>query len=116
MSYDGHGGYDFAVPIGTPVYASDIGIVEAEPDAGNAEGLHCPSSGVACLKEGRMRIRHPYGLSSWSQHLSRQVGGLKVGDRVLKGALIGYSGKTSAANIGPHLHYEVRMDDGSVEL
>jgi len=42
-------------------------------------------------------------------HLSKFAKGLKAGNRVKKGELIGYVGSTGMST-GPHLHYEIRIN------
>jgi murein DD-endopeptidase MepM/ murein hydrolase activator NlpD len=106
LTYDGHPGCDYPVPFETPVYAAASGTIKE---------IQCPTNGSACTDYGRIRIDHGNGYTSWYLHLSSQVGGLAVTDTVEKGDLIGYSGDTipSPYNVGYHLHFEVRKEDGS---
>lgn len=88
-----HVGHDWAVEIGTKVYASEYGIVE--------KSYYSASYGYNVL------INHGNGYKTRYAHLKK----LKVyaGEKVGKGDLIGLSGNTGEST-GPHLHYEVIKD------
>lgn len=86
-----HQGVDFAAPLGTPVLAAGDGVVvEARSWAGYGNWL---------------RIRHGGGWETGYAHLAAYVSGLKAGDAVRQGEVVGYVGQTGFAT-GPHLHYE----------
>ena len=53
-------------------------------------------------------VKHDGGITTRFGHLSRFE--VQVGDRLEKGAVIGYVG-SSGRSTGPHLHYEVRLND-----
>ncbi len=88
-----HRGQDFAVNIGTPVYAPADGVVEVTRASNQGSGNF-------------LRLQHAYGFSSSYSHLQKFA--VKSGDFVQKGDLIAYSGNTGLSS-GPHLHYEVRF-------
>jgi murein DD-endopeptidase MepM/ murein hydrolase activator NlpD len=56
-------------------------------------------------------IEHGQGLTTRYGHLSRF--GVRSGQKVAKGEIIGYVG-TTGRSTGPHLHYEVRLNDRPV--
>lgn len=87
-----HTGQDFAVPVGTPVWAAGTGTVVA---AGCGDGFG-----------NQIVIRHACGYYTQYAHLSRLD--VVPGDRVRTGDLIGLSGSTGNST-GPHLHFEVRV-------
>jgi murein DD-endopeptidase MepM/ murein hydrolase activator NlpD len=89
-----HAGTDFAAPSGTPVMAASDGRVKF---AGWQNGY-----GNFVLIEHRGGYVTGYG------HLKGFAKGLKAGQRVSQGDVIGYVGSTGWAT-GPHLHYEVRI-------
>jgi murein DD-endopeptidase MepM/ murein hydrolase activator NlpD len=86
-----HRGVDYAAPIGTPVKASGAGRVSFVGQKGGY--------GNVIEIEHANRVRTLYG------HLSRFAGGLRAGERIEQGRVIGYVGMTGLAT-GPHLHYE----------
>ena len=101
-----HRGVDYAAPIGTPVRAAGSGRVRF---VGNKGGY-----GKVIELEHINQVRTVYG------HLSRFARGLRTGDRISQGEIIGYVGMTGLAT-GPHLHYEylsrgVHMDPQKVAL
>lgn len=86
----GHTGIDIGVPTGTPIKAANSGkVVMAGPggDAGNV-----------------IMIKHSDGHWSNYQHLSKV--GVKKGDNVVVGDVIGESGNTGYS-FGPHLHFSI---------
>ncbi len=93
-----HTGLDFRAAMGDPVRATANGKVAS---AGWAGGY------------GRMvEIDHGNGLSTRYGHLSEI--GVKVGDSIKIGQVIGAVGSTGRST-GPHLHYETRIDGEAVD-
>ncbi len=88
-----HRGHDFAVNIGTPIYAPADGVVEVVRKSNKGSGNF-------------LRLQHGYGFSSSYSHL--QAFKVRSGDFVKRGDLIALSGNTGLSS-GPHLHYEVRF-------
>lgn len=93
--YRSHRGTDFASPSGTPVHATAKGIVKY---TATLTGY----GNVVYLKHGSEYL-------TVYAHLSKFAKGLKSGDKVSKGQLIGYVGSTGQST-GPHLHYELRIN------
>lgn len=93
-----HAGLDFRAPSGTPIHASGGGKVV---EAGWVGGY------------GRMvEIDHGFGLTTRFGHMSAI--NVAVGDTVGIGDVVGLVGSTGRST-GPHLHYEVRIDDEAVD-
>jgi len=95
---ESHPGIDIAVPLGTPVRASGGGSVTA---AG-----YDADYGLFVL------LRHPSGYETMYGHMSRLIAA--EGDEVQAGQVIGLSGN-SGRSTAPHLHFEIRRDDKSVD-
>ena len=55
-------------------------------------------------------LDHDNGYTSLYAHLSRYKKGLGKDKKVKKGQIIGYVGQTGLAT-GPHLHYELRLNN-----
>ncbi|WP_233217571.1 peptidoglycan DD-metalloendopeptidase family protein [Trinickia dabaoshanensis] len=91
-----HDGVDFAAPSGTAVHATANGVV-------TFAGVQTGYGNVI-----EIRNRPPY--STLFAHLSRFAKGIRIGTRVKRNEVIGYVGATGWAT-GPHLHYEVQVDD-----
>ena len=93
-----HTGIDFAASVGTPIYATKGGRVQAAAMYdiyGSEYGNHI----VIELQHNGRTVRALYA------HLSRY--NVRVGQSVKAGDLIGWSGDTGRTT-GPHLHYEER--------
>lgn len=88
-----HRGLDFAVNIGTKIYAPADGVVEITRSSNKGSGNF-------------LRLQHSFGFSSSYSHLKAFK--VKSGQFVKKGQLIGLSGNSGLSS-GPHLHYEVRF-------
>ena len=86
--YRSHRGTDFAAPSGTPVHSTAKGIVKY---TATLTGY----GNVVYLKHGSEYL-------TVYAHLSKFAKGLKSGDKVSKGQLIGYVGSTGQST-GPHL-------------
>lgn len=93
-----HSGIDFRAPTGTPVRAVAAGkVIEAGPNGGY----------------GRMvEIDHGFGITTRYAHLSSIA--VAEGEVIAKGAVLGQVGSTGRST-GPHLHYEVRIDDDATD-
>ena len=94
-----HQGTDFAAPRGTPIMASGSGTIEKASWFG-AYGKY-------------VRIRHNSTYKTAYAHLSGFGKGIKSGSRVKQGQIIGYVGSTGRST-GPHLHYEVLINNKRV--
>jgi murein DD-endopeptidase MepM/ murein hydrolase activator NlpD len=94
-----HKGIDFAVPTGTPVMAAGSGTVVFAGSGGEYGNL--------------LVINHGNNYATAYAHLSRFASGVRTGARVHQGDVVAYSGMTGLAT-GPHLHYEIRIDNSSV--
>lgn len=90
-----HTGTDFGAPTGTPILAVKDGTLSF--------------IGAAGPNGNYVAIRHRGGYESGYSHLSRFEAGLKAGDTVRKGQVIGYVG-TTGRSTGPHLHFSVKKD------
>jgi murein DD-endopeptidase MepM/ murein hydrolase activator NlpD len=90
-----HRGVDYAAPTGTPILATGDGKVDF---IGNKGGY----GRVIILSHGG-KYTTLYG------HMSKFKSGLKRGQRVKQGQVIGYVGMSGLAT-GPHLHYEFRIN------
>ncbi len=88
----GHDGVDFALPMGTPLYAVDDGnVVFSGPG----------DYGITII------IQHAWGKSYYG-HLSKAEAPKE--SSVKKGSLIGYSGNTGEST-GPHLHFGMKPEN-----
>lgn len=94
-----HKGIDFGVPSGTPIYAAGAGIIE-DAERKNGYGFY-------------VKIRHNNRISTAYAHMSRFGRGITRGMRVAQGDIIGYVG-TTGVSTGPHLHYEVLVENQQV--
>jgi murein DD-endopeptidase MepM/ murein hydrolase activator NlpD len=90
-----HKGVDYAARTGTPVKSAGDGIVSFRGRKGGYGQV--------------LIIKHGERYETLYAHLSNFKKGLKSGDAVRQGDIIGYVGQTGLAT-GPHLHYEFRID------
>ena len=108
---DGHDGYDFAVPEGTPVRAVTDGVVAA---ARGEKPWTCPLLGQT-VSGLFVIVRHRVASGTYatlSLHLSRID--VAAGQRVKAGQPLGLSGNTGCSS-APHLHFATFRveEDGS---
>lgn len=92
-----HSGIDIACSFGEPVHAAADGIVDSAA-MGNGYGRE-------------IVIDHGHGIHTLYAHLSGFA--ITAGQHVTRGQTIGYVGQ-SGRSTGPHLHYEVRVQDTPV--
>lgn len=92
-----HTGVDIAAPYGTAVRVTADGVViEADRRGGY----------------GRLVVvDHGFGVTTWYGHLSSF--NVVPGEQLKRGDIIGYVG-VSGRSTGPHVHYEVRINDTPV--
>ncbi len=107
-SHNGYSRYavDFAVPVGTPVFAARGGVVVATRASGSKGALKRGYGKYA----NYIVIEHSDGTLGKYYHLKKGGVSVSVGDRVKAGELIGYSGNTGYSS-GPHLHFSVSKVD-----
>lgn len=89
-----HEGVDYAAPTGTPVKAVGEGVVTARGWSGGYGN--------------QVIVRHGGGLESLYSHLSGYARGLRNGQKVRQGEVIGFVGMTGLAT-GPHLDFRLRQ-------
>jgi len=99
-NWKAHKGIDFAAPTGTPIRAAGDGVVDF---AGTQNGY----GNVVVLK-------HWNNYSTAYAHMSGFASGLRKGQKVSQGDLIGYVGSTGWST-GAHLHYEFRVGGQSLD-
>ncbi len=87
-----HYGVDYAAPTGTPVMTIGDGVVTSVKYEGAGGNV--------------VRIKHNSVYSTAYLHLSKYAKGLKAGQRVKQGDVIGYVGSTGRST-GPHLDFRV---------
>jgi murein DD-endopeptidase MepM/ murein hydrolase activator NlpD len=94
-----HTGWDIAIDAGTPADATGAGKVLTAGWSSVGYGLH-------------VVIDHGNGLKTLYGHLSKLE--VAEGDEIALGQTVGLVGSTGNST-GPHLHYEVRLDDVAVD-
>lgn len=90
-----HDAVDILAPRGTPILAASEGYVLRI-------GSNSLGGNVIWTSDPEQRFVHYYA------HLDRYARGIRVGDKIIRGALLGYVGTTGNAppNV-PHLHFQV---------
>lgn len=86
-----HKGVDYAAPVGTKVRVTSDGVVSFVGKQGGYGNV--------------VKVNHQGNFTTVYGHLSRFAGGIKKGQRLGQGEIVGYVGMTGLAS-GPHLHYE----------
>ena len=94
-----HHGLDYSAPQGTPVSVAGDGSVIFSGSKGQYGNL--------------VIIKHRNGYKTYYGHLSRIARNVRRGSGVDQGQVLGYVGSTGLAT-GPHLHYEMRINDRPV--
>ncbi|MEB0134382.1 peptidoglycan DD-metalloendopeptidase family protein [Actimicrobium sp. CCC2.4] len=89
-----HTGVDFAAATGTPIRAAADGVVD----------MVATQNGYGNI----VVLKHWSNITTAYAHMSRFAAGLRKGEKVSQGDVIGYVGSTGWAT-GPHLHYEFRV-------
>lgn len=93
-----HGGTDFRAVVGTPIYATNDGIVELAKDR--------------FLAGKSVLINHGNGLFTQYYHCSEIL--VQKGQKVQKGQIIAKSGASGRVS-GPHLHFGVLLHGAQVD-
>lgn len=91
-----HPGMDITMSAGTPLYAIEGGHIYWIRNAGEPNRIE-------------VRVTTPQGHRHLYNHL--QSSAVSVGDDVSEGQLVGYSGIANS----PHLHFELRVPDGTTD-
>ncbi len=94
-----HEGIDYSLPEGTRVFATADGVVEQTSKLNSTSGK-------------TITINHGNGYKSMYKHLSSI--NVRKNQRVKQGDIIALSGN-SGLSLSPHLHYEIRFNDQSVD-
>jgi len=96
-AYEFHGGLDIDGERGDTVVAPANGVITKAGFQGGYGNM--------------IEIDHGNGLTTRYGHLSKID--VQIGDKTTRGQVIGYVGSTGRST-GPHLHYELRVDDKPV--
>jgi murein DD-endopeptidase MepM/ murein hydrolase activator NlpD len=94
-----HTGVDFGAAWGTPIHAAGAGTIAL---AGRESGYG-----------NVITIKHNATYKTMYAHMARFAQGIRPGVQVNQGQVIGYVGSTGRST-GPHLHFEVRIDERAV--
>lgn len=94
-----HRGVDFGAPSGTPIYAAGDGVVSFSGKKGGYGNY--------------LNIKHDKKYNSAYGHISRFASGMAPGKKVKQGQIVAYVGSTGMAT-GPHLHYEILVNNQQV--
>ncbi|GAB4513325.1 MAG: hypothetical protein Tsb0020_31510 [Haliangiales bacterium] len=100
----GHCGIDLNGPRGTPVVAVAWGVVaRIRRDSDSRSGKY-------------VRIEHPDYVYTSYMHLDDIADGLRVGDEVEPGQMLGTLGRTGILHSAPHLHFSLQLPSGQTLL
>lgn len=107
MSHQNEISLDFKMKKGSKICAARGGVVTAVKEDSDEGGL----KDEFLNKGNHIIITHPDGSETMYWHLQKDAVLVNVGDTVLQGALIGYSGNTGYSAF-PHLHFQVYDNAG----
>lgn len=97
-----HQGLDIMAREGTPIVSPTDAIIVRTGNGTNS-GIY-------------IRTANPGGENFVYMHLSRVAAGIEIGDKVLRGEIIGFVGNTGNASGGPaHLHFELRQGGSAMD-
>jgi murein DD-endopeptidase MepM/ murein hydrolase activator NlpD len=97
----GHCGVDLDGPRGTPVVAVAWGVVtRVEHRSDRRSGKY-------------VRIEHPDSVYTAYMHLDEIADGLRVGDEIDAGDVVGTLGRTGIKHSAPHLHFGLAVPSGN---
>jgi murein DD-endopeptidase MepM/ murein hydrolase activator NlpD len=94
-----HKGIDFAAATGTPILAAGDGTIVMAGWFGSYGNY--------------VKIKHNSSLETSYAHMNRIDSKIKIGKRVKQGTIIGYVGASGRVT-GPHLHYEVLVNNKQI--
>lgn len=94
-----HAGIDISAPKGTKIYAPAAGKVAV--------------AGFDARMGKFVRLDHGFGMETTYGHLSRIF--VNFGTKVQRGDVIGLVGSTGKFSTGPHLHYQIAVNDRVVD-
>lgn len=94
-----HRGIDFGAPTGTPIYAAGDGTIQFIGRKGGYGNF--------------VAIKHNASYATGYGHISRFATGMTPGRKVKQGQIIAYVGSTGMST-GPHLHYEIMVNNEQV--
>lgn len=111
-SYVGHMGLDIGVPLGTPLFAPVSGkVVQSGGVPFEYDDRYRDEDGNALPNTGGLRIELPNGDIVVMAHMQQIT--VNVGDTVMAGQPVGYSGESGAdpndPGSGAHVHVEYRQ-------
>ncbi len=127
---NGHEGLDIIGADGAEIIAAAAGKIEmiytgCKNYDGAEKGVYCNTLGIcnpskSFHKSGfcnsaygnAVILKHDDGTWTSYAHLESVAAGLKIGDRVSSGQVLGYMGSTGKS-YGTHLHFEMRTGSGS---
>lgn len=96
-----HHGVDYAAPTGTPVYSIGAGTVIKKAFQAGGGGNY-------------VTVKHNSVYTSSYMHLNAFAKGLRVGQKLAQGELVGYVGSTGLAT-GPHLDFRVYKNGSPID-
>ena len=107
---DGHRGaakfgYDFLMPIGTPIHSVRAGLVI------QVEASHLDGEVAATGSDNVVVVQHSDGTTALYGHLTHGGAAVRIGDHVAQETLVAYSGNTGNTGNKPHLHLSIASCD-----